>query len=159
MVLCEGAAWDVSADSIRDGSTFYYGCSFCKQACDIYAPATPVTAMATTDDGASTDVSDPADELETILRQVHIDGYDRGKKQHLTPYTYTLPNEKFLKEKYKALDAHIRRVTLEARRDEVKYRYTNLILDGVDEFRWKQFAEERIEAINRELQEIEGEQK
>jgi len=35
VVLCEGAAWDVPKESIRDGSTYYYGCTECHEACDL----------------------------------------------------------------------------------------------------------------------------
>lgn len=36
VVICEGAAWDVPLESIRKGSTYFYGCSLCHKACDIY---------------------------------------------------------------------------------------------------------------------------
>lgn len=41
VVVCEGTAWDVPPESIKKGSTYWYGCTECKQACDLYvAPPT-----------------------------------------------------------------------------------------------------------------------
>jgi len=36
VVLCEGTAWDVPAESIRDGSTYYYGCTECHETCLVH---------------------------------------------------------------------------------------------------------------------------
>lgn len=35
VVLCEGNAWDIPAESIRSGSTYFYGCTECHEACDL----------------------------------------------------------------------------------------------------------------------------
>lgn len=35
-VICEGTEWDVK--DVRGGSTYYYGCTKCKEACDIVQP-------------------------------------------------------------------------------------------------------------------------
>lgn len=42
-------------------------------------------------------------EIEKIIRQIWIDGWDRGKKQCDSPYDYTLSDDKFLDEKWKEL--------------------------------------------------------
>ena len=39
-------------------------------------------------------------DLETILRQIWIDGWERGKRQKETPYDYLLGDEAFLKGKW-----------------------------------------------------------
>lgn len=36
VVICEGAVWDVPLGSIREGSTYFYGCTECHKACDLY---------------------------------------------------------------------------------------------------------------------------
>ena len=40
------------------------------------------------------------EKIETILRQVWVDGWDRGKRQAKTPYDYLLGDEAFLKGKW-----------------------------------------------------------
>lgn len=35
VVTCEGAAWDVPPESIKRGSTYYYGCTKCHKACNL----------------------------------------------------------------------------------------------------------------------------
>jgi hypothetical protein len=41
VVLCEGNAWDVPLESIKNGSTYGYGCTECHKWCGIYAAAHP----------------------------------------------------------------------------------------------------------------------
>jgi hypothetical protein len=41
VVLCEGNAWDVPLESIKDGSTYGYGCTECHKWCGIYEPNQP----------------------------------------------------------------------------------------------------------------------
>lgn len=41
VVLCEGNAWDVPLGSIKNGSTYGYGCTECHKWCDIYAATQP----------------------------------------------------------------------------------------------------------------------
>jgi ribosomal protein S27AE len=41
--------------------------------------------------------------LQTIVERIHFDGWERGKKQHETPYDFTLTNDDWLEERWKEL--------------------------------------------------------
>ena len=38
VVTCEGAVWDIDPEIIKRGSTYYYGCTECREACDLQPP-------------------------------------------------------------------------------------------------------------------------
>ena len=40
VVTCEGAVWDIDPKTIKRGSTYYYGCTECREACDLQPPNT-----------------------------------------------------------------------------------------------------------------------
>lgn len=51
VVLCKGEDWDVPKESIRDGSTYCYGCTNCKQKCDLAVTDSPETLPTGDDTG------------------------------------------------------------------------------------------------------------
>ena len=64
--------------------------------------------------------------------------------RHTVPVDTEYPYENDIADFILGRDKELER---KARIEEVKHRYTKLILTDIDEFKWKEFAEKRIEEI------------
>lgn len=127
-VICEGTEWDVK--DVRGGSTYYYGCTKCKEACDIVQPPNTEDVI----------------ELDDILVELEISVGDLYSEFHEEEI-----REKFHTAKSK-LTKYIKQQVLIGRKAELEravrvYRRGNHYDSGI---------RERITELDRKISELKG---
>lgn len=150
VVLCEGAAWDVTPESIRPGSTYCYGCTECHEACDLAAHSSQAKEELHPMSGGAMAISileslpnsaaqPQGDELDAILEELHNawldDDYD--------------PNDQSAVEAKTALQQHVAQQIQAARLDENNILAIFLSYERYTDPYRKEYAEGRSDQLDR----------